>query len=155
MKWYRADKRDFNVGDEIFSANEFVTLNPEGSKANEDLFELKRPEGKPCRIGCLYLFENEEVARKHWSRMSDGKLYEVELGNEEILHRGDMRFIDEAFILPEIAERELCVTNYWAGIETKNPRVEVLVNKARVTRVISKDQVERLQFLKSWGLVQK
>lgn len=75
MRLYRADKRDFSVGDLITSANEFALKNPNGSEQIEHIFEQQRPHGKPNRIGSLFLFENEIVALKHWSKMANGKIY--------------------------------------------------------------------------------
>lgn len=151
MKLYRADKRDFNVGDEIVSANEFTFMNPDGSQEIENIFEQNRPCGKPERSGPLYLFDDEMVAKKHWSKMADGKLYEVEIRQEPILHRGDMRFVDEAFSAQNSTTRNRCAKDYWEGAESGSPRMELLVTRAFVTKVISKDQVERREFLKSWA----
>jgi len=150
MKLYRADKRDFFVGDKITSANEFATKNPEGSSEIEDLFEAERPHGKSPRIGCLYLFEDEIVAKKHWSKMADGKLYEVEIDESSILHRADMRFVDKAFLSTDTSEREVCAKDYWSGVETDTPRIEILVNEATVVNVVSKDQIERRKYLLNW-----
>ncbi|NJA07566.1 hypothetical protein HC024_17790 [Methylococcaceae bacterium WWC4] len=150
MKLWRADKRDFNVGDVITSANEFASLNPKGSNEIEQVFEHRRPDGKPNRVGCLYLFENEVVAKQHWSKMADGKLYEVELRDEPILHRGDMRFVDAAFASSDISTIEKCAIDYWEGIETEKPRIEILATRATIVQVISKDQVERRTYLMNW-----
>ena len=150
MKLYRADKRDFNVGDEVTSANDFTSKNPEGSEEIEKIFEERRPTDKPKRSGPLYLFDNEVVAKKHWSKMADGKLYEVELREEAILHKGDMRFVDEAFAAQDSSSKIKCAVDCWEGKESEKPRMESLVSKAFVTKVISKDQVERRKYLLNW-----
>jgi hypothetical protein len=150
MRLYRVDKRDFYAGDIVNSANEFFSLNPEGSNKVEEIFENNRPYDKPNRIGCLYLFENEVVAKKHWSKMADAKLYEVDFLEELILHRGDMRFVDKAFAVSELADKVQCAKDYWAGVETKTPRIEILVHSAVISRVISKDQAERRKYLLNW-----
>lgn len=150
MKLYRADKRDFNVGDTISTANVFVEKNPEGSLLIEEVFQSAKPKNKLSRIGCLFLFEDEIVAKKHWSKMTDGKLYEVEIDETSVLHRGDMRLIDKAFIATNDSEKQLCAEQYWAGIVTEQPRIEILVKEAIIVGVISKDQVERRKYLLRW-----
>lgn len=152
MKLYRADKRDFNIGDLIVTAGEFTTKNPEGSARIEHIFESVRPENKPTRSNCLYLFEDISVAKKHWSKMTEGKLYEVEIDENLILHRADMRLVDDAFLAEEESEAIKCASNYWEGQETTTSRIEVLVQNATVTNIVSKDQHERGNFLKSWAL---
>lgn len=150
MKLYRADKRDFDVGDEVTSANEFTSKNPDGSEDIERIFEEQRPPEKPKRSGPLYLFDNEVVAKKHWSKMADGKLYEVELREETILHKGDMRFVDEAFLAEDSLSKIRCATDYWEGKESDKPRMELLVSRAFVIKIISKDQTERRKYLLNW-----
>jgi len=150
MRLYRADKRDFYVGDNITTANEFASKNPEGSSGIGNLFDSIKPTEKPSRIGCLFLFEDEIVARKHWSKMTDGKLYEVEIDENSILHRADMRLVDKAFSAIDASERELCAKEYWAGIETEYPRIEILVKEATIVSVLSKNQAERREYLLNW-----
>jgi hypothetical protein len=150
MKLYRADKRDFYVGEVIRSANDFFEKNPDGSKEIEYLFESVRPEKKPNRIGCLFLFENEVAAKKHWSKMTDGNLYEVEVDDYSVLHRADMRLVDKAFSSTNKEQIENCAKEYWNGVETEQPRVEILVKEATVTAIISKDQTERKYYLLNW-----
>jgi hypothetical protein len=147
---YRVDKRDFGVGDVVTTAGEFTSKNPEGSIIVEELFELSRPEGKPVRHECLFLFENLEVAKKHWSKMKDGKLYKVEIDDEEILHKGDMEYVDKAFIVESNSDKNDCARDYWAGIKTDNPRIEILVSSAIVTEIISNNDHERKEYLISW-----
>lgn len=152
MQLYRADKRDFNVNDVISTAGEFVSKNPEGSMDIEKIFEAVRPNNKPLRSACLYLFEDLETAKKHWSKMTDGKLYQVDVDDKATLHRADMRLVDKAFCSNEESEKQDCARNYWSGIETENPRIEILVLNATVTGIVSKDQNERINYLRSWAL---
>jgi hypothetical protein len=152
MILYRADKRDFNVGDEIKTAGHFTTKNPQGSENIERIFESKRPNTKPLRSECLYLFEDIDVAKKHWSKMTGGKLYKIEIDDSLILHRADMQFIDLAFSKEDEVEMDEIAINYWCGKETEKPQIEVLVLKAFVSGVISKVEDERIKYFKSWAL---
>ena len=152
MNLFRVDKRDFDVGSVVESANEFVSLNPNESQVIEEIFERMRPQEKPKRDSCLYLFEDLNDARKHWSKMTDGKLYEVTLIEDDILHRGDMELFDKAFISRDNIETvKMCANEYWSGKNTKHPIIEILVIQATISRIISKDQNERIHYLESWA----
>ncbi len=151
--YFRADKRQFEVGDLITSAGEFACLNPAGSEEVESIFESARPLDKPSRIGSLFLFKDEMAAKKHWSKMSNGNLYLATIEGGSAIFEGDMRLIDEAFLIrSDAAEVRSIAVRYWNGELTKSPIVEVLVSAARIASVISKDQEERRAFLKSWAL---
>lgn len=148
---YRADKRDFKMGDVIQSAKEFMDKNREGSLDVEAAFESARPKHMLKRSDCLYLFENLKDAKKYWSKMRGGKLYEVAV--EGTVHRVDMALVDAAFInrtnatvLREYAE------NYWSGAISPAPVIEILVAQARIVSIISKDEDERLAYFKSWAI---
>lgn len=147
---YRVDKRDFLEGEMIQSANQFPTLNPNGSERVEEVFELIRPALKPKRVGSLFLFEDLVVAKKHWSKMAHSKLYEIQIEASSIRHRGDMRLVDEAFGCTDQICMESCAYQYWSGIERASPRVELLVTLASISRIISKDQNERQRYLLNW-----
>ncbi len=153
MKLYRADKRNFSIGDKLETAGEFQQKNPEGSHEIESIFESMRPSEKPQRAHCLYLFENLDAAKKHWSKMTDGKLYEVDLDVSKILHRADMQFFDMAFDSTDINERIKHANSYWSGIEAASPIIEILTESAVVSGIISQNQSERRAYLRScWAL---
>ena len=139
--YFRADKRDFDIGSLVESAGEFISLNPQGSQDIEDVFESLRPMDKPTRHGNLYLFTDETLAKKHWSKMTDGKLYRATVDPTLSYHRGDMRLVDKAFeVRADIEAVEKIAIRYWAGDFTENPVVEVIVQHATISEVVSKDQ---------------
>lgn len=151
--FYRADKRDFEIGSTIYSAGEFSAKNPIGSVGIESLFEELRPAGKPQRVGCLFVFEDLLAAKKHWSKMTGGKLYEVRVEPCGILHRADMSLLEAAFASgTDIDKIRTYADLYWSGMCSEHPTVEILVKHAIVLNVISKDECERKEFLKSWAL---
>lgn len=144
-KAYRVDKRPFGQGDRIVTAGEFAEMHPEKGKRAEEILEAQRPEDKPIRRQCLMVFEDEVCARRHWSKMSDGKLYEVELTATAILHRGDMRFVDAiGEALDDAAAASQLARQYWDGEMTAKPIVEVLLLDGKVSAVISDSEHERL-----------
>lgn len=154
VRFYRADKRDFVVGDEIYSAGEFHLLNPVGISELEEVFEAARPKGLPERGQSLFVFESLKDARKHWSKMADGKLYEVNVAPQAVLFRADMALVDSAYrasaVLSALLEH---ARKYWAAEKSEVPVIEVLVSSATVSAIVSKDQKERREYLKSWALV--
>ncbi|MEM1048671.1 MAG: hypothetical protein AAGL24_21135, partial [Pseudomonadota bacterium] len=95
IKAFRADKRMFEVGQEIRIAGKFFSKHNEKGIAAEEILSKTKPTGGPERLDCLMVFEHLERARMHWCKLEDGKLYEVEISEAEILHRADMRLVDE------------------------------------------------------------
>lgn len=149
MKLYRVDKRDFGIGDEVVSAQEYYYKFRELSKKVEDILETYRPINKTKRTSCVFSFENELDAKKHWAKMSNAKLYLISLGNNEILHRGDMTLLDEMQAVLEKGEdvSELA-KKYWDGYLSDNPVIEILTKEIIVTEIISKSDLERLEYFK-------
>jgi hypothetical protein len=153
-KFYRADKRDFYVGDTVLTAGEFLVKNPMGSADIEKAFEDKRPKDLPPRSECLYVFLTIGDAKKHWSKMSGGKLYEVTVEAGNIFFRGDMSLVDCAYVnLLEPEKVAACAKSYWSGECGSKPVIEVLVKKAHVSVVISKNEHERKDYFKSWAII--
>lgn len=140
IKAFRADKRRFAVGQAIVTASEFPQRNPSG-KQLEQVFTAAKPEGKPERIGSLFVFENYDDAEWHWAKMADGVLYECEIGGTAILHRGDMKLIDIAGQQLTAGSDPMPHANrYWAGEGTGKPCWELLVAGASITKIICDDQ---------------
>jgi hypothetical protein len=116
--FFRADKRPFKSGDPIGTAGEFMSKHPEKGKLAEAALEKSRPRKKPKRQECLMLFEDEECARDHWAKMADGRLYRVEIDDDDILHRGDMKLVDaigETLSKSAAADVSKEMTKYWNG----------------------------------------
>lgn len=152
--FFRVDKRDFYVGDAVLPAGEFWDKAPAGTREVEAVFESRRPAHLPQRMGALYVFEALEDAKKYWSKMKDGKIYEVEVELRDVLLRANMALVDSAHALlgsaDQVAEK---ADRYWAERRDENAIVEMLVSRARVSRIISKDDNERYEYLRSWVLV--
>ena len=74
MLLFRADKMDFEVGDVFTTAGHCFDKFPEKTKLLEQRLEDFRPNDKPRRIDCLFLFESLDLAKRHWSIMEQGKL---------------------------------------------------------------------------------
>ena len=154
MAYYRVDKRVFSLGEEVTSAQEYYEKFTDSAKVVEDTLELTRPQTKKQRTECLFIFESEVSARKHWSKMTDGKLYRVEIEEANVCHRGDMAMLDT---MKRLAEAGDCMTavadSYWRGELGAVPEVEIMLSRAVVNEVLSTSEVERLDHLrKRWGI---
>jgi hypothetical protein len=152
MTYYRVDRRLFKVGDEIATASEYYGKFDDIAKEVEDALEASRPMTKMRRPECLFLFEDEKCARKHWSKMKDGKLYEVSIDRAEVLHRGDMVKMDVMKRARESGQDMSEVADaYWRGEHGPSPEIEIMVARAVVTRVLSTSDAERKEHLvKRW-----
>ncbi len=142
--FYRCDKRVFEGGQTITTAGQFMELHPENGKRTEVLLAEAMPAGKPDRAGCLMLFENLACAREHCSKMPRGHLYSVEVDESDILHRGDMHLVDE--IDRRIATHDdvgRLPMDYWEGVLTDAPCIEVLVATGVVVADLLYTQAER------------
>jgi hypothetical protein len=151
--FYRADKRIFSAGDVVVSAKEFLAKNPDGSLDLERVFEEKRPKNLPPRADCLYVFSALSDAKKHWSKMTGGKLYEVAVADTDVLFEGDMSLVDLAFRSRQVSEEvEACADRYWQGKCSEKPVIEVLVRNATVLTVVSNNETERQAYFRSWAI---
>ena len=148
MTYYRVDRRLFEVGEEICTASEYYDKFEKIAKDVEDALELSRPEDMKPRTECLFVFEDEQCARKHWSKMIDGKLYEVSIKNANVFHRGDMAQLNVMKQLHEIGQSMSEVAKaYWRGETSYSPEIEIMVSNAIVTRVLSTSDSERREHL--------
>jgi hypothetical protein len=94
-KLYRVDRGAFKPGELISPAGNYQDRFAGFGKAMEDLLEKERPTTtKPDRKKSLFLFKEEREADRYW-RTNDGRyVYEVEIDESTILHRGDMNLTD-------------------------------------------------------------
>ncbi|WP_231890384.1 hypothetical protein [Methylomonas methanica] len=154
MPYYRVDKRPFSVGDKITTAKDYYGRFTGAAKAVEDFLEESRPGSKTCRTNCLFVFCDEQCAKKHWSKMSNGKLYHVEIYEDSICHRGDMALMDRMKELVEEGKSiEELAGAYWRSECSSAPEIEIMVESAFVIEVLSVSDAERLAYLKErWGI---
>lgn len=153
MPYYRVDRRLFKVGDVISSANEYYDKFKGIAKTVEDTLEVTRPKNqKKLRTECLFVFEDEKCAKKHWSKMVDGKLYEVSIEGAITFHRGDMALMDAMKQLLEAgSDITKLAEDYWREECSAKPEMEILVSSAVVVDVISTSDNERKDHLtKRW-----
>jgi hypothetical protein len=153
--YFRADKRRFSVGDTILpTGGDFAELHQDIGKEMEELLARLRPKKKPVRRDNLFVFEDVEAAKKYWSKMKGGNLYEVEIDAKRILHRGDMELTEEiGRLLRGKQDATQLAIQYWKGVMSKAPEVELLVPQATALQLLG-SEAERLEELKRrWGVV--
>lgn len=152
--FFRVNKRDFYVGDVVLPAGEIGDKAPAGTQEVEAVFESRRRVHLPQRVRARYVFEALEGAKKYWSKMKNGNLYEVEVELSDVLLRDDMTLVDSGHALlgsaDQVAEK---ADRYCAERTAENATVEVIIGHARVSRIISKNDTERYQHLRSRVLV--
>jgi len=151
--YFRVDKRTFSVGDQIITASEYYVKFACISQTIENGLDAARPRNVPSRRECLFVFEDLEVARKHWSKMADGKLYRVDVEPQDHIHRGDMALMDAMKALAESGtDWQSTAQHYWAGGRSDEPEIEVLVRSAIIAEFICvSDSERRAYLLKRWG----
>ena len=154
LVFFRADKRPFKTKDPISTAGEFMGKHPEKGKRAELALANSKPDGKPNRSDCLMLFEDEVCARNHWSKMTGGRLYRIEVDEADILHRGDMKLIDtigERLWQSSTADVSEDTTRYWGGEETGGC-METIAKKGVVLEELGDEKSRQKWFKKLIGL---
>ncbi|MDZ4068103.1 MAG: hypothetical protein U1E06_14850 [Tabrizicola sp.] len=134
--WHYSDAK-YGIGDLVSSYDNWPGLDP-SLHAAERIVRSSHPDGVRIRSNAVYLWENEEVARRIWAAAGKAKkakkyLYTVEYGQSDILHRGDLNHytsVQEGDLYAQVAAAE----SYWAGslYGEQQARVEVLVRSATV-----------------------
>jgi hypothetical protein len=148
--YFRADKRFFISGQPITTAGQFNAKHPPHGKQAEEFLEGLRPADKPERVTSLMLFESEAVAREHCAKMTGGNLYQVQIDEDAILHRADMRLVDTigAEFMAGTQPAETLGNDYWSGTMTQKPIVEVLVKQGVVVADLGYSQAERKAYFR-------
>lgn len=136
MSYYRIDRRDFAIGDVITPNGDFYQ-NIDGVRLEvENLLEENRPETKPNRNTIVKLFDSFSAARKYWILDPNSKFYEVEINENDILHRGNYPLI-ELLARENDDEIKIEIANqYWNNEVTDDTIAENFVNEAIVIRIL-------------------
>jgi len=141
---FRIDKRDFSIKSVILPSKKYQKNISDDGRKLEAILEKMRPEDKPKRSDSLFLFETYEEASRFWTIMSNSKFYEVEFNERDVLHIGDMNLTEEMFkniSNDEILEKT--AYKYWSSENSIKPRIEILVRKSTVKKIISKSEDDR------------
>lgn len=143
MSYYRIDRRDFEVGDVITPNAAFIANIGETRRQTEELLERERPVTKPNRNEIVKLFDSFAAARKYWILDPDSKFYEVEIEEEDILHRGNYPLVEQLAKETSAEIRNELATQYWNEEAADETVSENYVNQAIVIRIVCKDEKVR------------
>jgi len=139
IRVYRYDDQEFADGQMIESRGDSFSTLTDHQKTVETAIRAALPNGANVRGNSLYTWANEEVAKRLWPLSKKRYLYELEIDKADIRHKGDLNQYSEAESAAKSgAPVENAVGKYCAGENAgapyTEPRVEVLVSKAKVLR---------------------
>ena len=139
VRVYRYDDQDFADGQMIESRGDLFSTLTDHQRTVETAIRAALPNGAIVRGNSLYTWANEEVAKRLWPLSKKRYLYELEIDKADIRHKGDLNQYSEAESAAKSgAPVENAVGKYCAGENAgapyTEPRVEVLVSKAKVLR---------------------
>jgi hypothetical protein len=146
MSYYRIDRRDFAIGD-IIRANAAFINNINAARTEiEDLLEMNRPAAKPNRNEIVKLFDSFSAAKKYWILDTDSKFYEVEIAEDDILHRGNYPLVESLALETDGEIKNAIAMQYWnqeVADDAEDVVVENYVNQATVIRIVCNDEEVR------------
>ena len=90
------------------------------------------------RANAVFVFEARSVAEALLGKASGKYLYEVEVGPEDVIHRGDLEIYDEVVeALKHGHDADPLIAAFWASVERPSPRMELTVAKVKVRRKLA------------------
>jgi len=139
IKVYRYDDQEFTDGQVIESRGDSFSTLTHHQKVVETAIRAALPNGAVVRGNSLYTWADENVAKRLWPLSKKRFLYELEIDKADIRHKGDLNQYSEAVSAAKSgASIDNAVGKYCAGENAgapyTEPRVEILVSKARVLR---------------------
>lgn len=139
IKVYRYDDREFSANQEMLPIGDSFDILTDPQKAVEIAVRAARSDGATVRSTSLFTWADQAVAERLWARSKKKYLYEVEIDDADIRHKGDVNQYSEAADAAKLNRPfEDAITKYWngdlAGQPYSEPRMEILVSKATVLR---------------------
>jgi hypothetical protein len=137
MRVYRYDDQEFADGQMIESRGDSFGTLTDHQKVVEIAIRAALPNGAIVRGNSLYTWADEQLAKRLWPPSKKRYLYELEIDEADIRHKGDLNYYSEAVSAAKSgAPIEDAVSKYCAGENAgapyTEPRVEILVSKAKV-----------------------
>lgn len=139
MLVYRYDDECHAPGEYIKTrGNSFNTLT-DRQKVVELAVRSRLPAGIQIRSESLYTWLSETLARRLWPRSDKKYLYELEVDERDIQHRGDLNWYSAAVDAVKAGKSPYdAIEKYCNGEESgppyTEPRIELLVVRAKVIR---------------------
>ncbi|WP_454655096.1 hypothetical protein [Bosea beijingensis] len=135
LRAYRYDARDLEVGRIIVPERDHSESLDKSWAVTEAAIRAVSPDKEAIRKDSIYTWESEDWARKAWALEKGKYLYEVEIDEADIRHRGDTNAYGLVKDLLKAGKDPApALMLYWSGegVEAQLPRVELLVTKATV-----------------------
>jgi len=145
LRVYRYDDEDFPDGKVISARGDSFEMLTEPQKKAETTIRSAREGGDVLRSTSLYTWMSEALARRLQRPKKAKFLYELEVDCIDVRHKGDVNQYTE--VVQAIAEGSSgkepaeaywdgtnAVTDRKTGVPYTEPRIEVLVAKAKVLR---------------------
>lgn len=140
---YRYDDAEYDPGETVRARGDSLETLTENQKIVEAAIRSTEKDSNNIRGTSLYTWENEALARRLWKYSKKKYLYELEVDDGNIRHRGDLNWYSAAVDAVAMGDSpNEGVTKYWSGESAgepfTEPRIEVLVSGARVIRKLGK-----------------
>lgn len=140
-RYYRADKGALVTrGQSLIQSDHYPDRLNNIAKQAEEFLRNYHDLGI-ARRSSIFVFEDEHEARNYYDASGDRHLYELEIDEADIVHRGDMNWINkigEAVAAGHLEAAKAYADNWLNGVATEKPRWETLVKAAKVHSVLGK-----------------
>lgn len=145
--YYRVDKRDVADGDELPAEGNYQSEFDNIGKQAEAILEGVRVSefpSKPARADSVFVTNDLPCAEWYWRTHDKRYLYEVDVDEDAIKHRGDMNWVDAIgdelkramTTKPDDARCRELARKYWNEEMSDRPCPEFLLDSVKVqTRV--------------------
>lgn len=139
MLVYRYDDECYNLGKCIRARGDPFNTLTDDQKVVELAVRSALPAGVKIRSESLYTWSSEMLARRLWRLSKKKYLYELELDERDIRHKGDLNWYSAAVDAikagksPHDAVKKYC-NGEESGPPYTEPRIELLVSQARMIR---------------------
>jgi len=135
IRVYRYANEDYADGQTIRPCSDHFDRLDATRKDAELALRAVSTEAEAIRKTSLYTWADERLARRLWPRSHSKFLYELEVDEASVLHRGDVSHFWEAqSALKRGGDAGDAVNRYWSGEAAGTPYVEVLLSEAKVIR---------------------
>ena len=132
---YRHDHREFEEGEKMESPGDHRDRLPPDHKDAEDAVRGAQREGELIRSRSLYTYDSLEMSEADCRLKAGRHLYQLEVGEADIIHRGDLMIFAEVIKAIRVeADTETSAKRYWIPVVGPGRYIEILVRKATVRR---------------------
>jgi hypothetical protein len=137
IRVYRYDDEEFPTGKVIRCRGDSFDTLTDHQKTVEIAIRKALPDGANVRSTSIYVWADQQVAKRLWPLSKKRYLYELEIDEVDIRHKGDLNNYSEAETAAKSGKPfEDAVLRYcrgeMAGKKYTEPRVEILVSEATV-----------------------